>query len=163
MLVSLIAAMDLNRVLADDGGVPWSLPRDKEHFRAYTNGKAMLLGRVTYLEMRGWFTTQLPIVLTRGKAVLAVRHTAGSIAEALSMAKRLGAPELVVAGGGQVYQAALPVVQKMVLTIVETRVAGSVYFPEWITGDWHETSSLEFPADAQNSLAMRIVTLERQL
>ncbi len=161
MLISLIAAMDRGRVIADENGVPWSLPRDKHHFRSYTKGKAMLIGSITYLEMRGWFTTQLPIVLTRGGRELSVRHTAQSVDEAIEIARRLGAPELVVSGGAKVYRAALPWVRKMVLTIVETNVVGTHYFPEWISGDWNETSAEEFPADAEHEYPMRIVILER--
>lgn len=158
--VSLIAAMDRDRVIGGEGGIPWDLPRDREHFRAHTRGKAMLLGRVTYDEMRGWFTTQLPLVMSRRDDVPA-RHVVRSVDEAVATARRLGAGELVVAGGGSIYRAAMPRVTRMVLTFVDGRFGGTVFFPEWIAGDWRETRADEFPADAENPHAMRIVVLDR--
>ena len=161
MLVSLIAAMDRNRVIATEDGIPWELPRDREHFRCYTRGKAMLLGRVTYLEMRGWFTTQLPIVLS-SQSALPARHTAASVPEAIALAGQLGAPELAVAGGAQVYRAAMPHVDTMVLTLIDARCGDGKSFPEWIAGEWVERSSRGYEADADNPFAFRIVTLERR-
>ncbi|MFV1995779.1 MAG: dihydrofolate reductase, partial [Verrucomicrobiales bacterium] len=66
MKISMIAAMDRNRVIgADRGGIPWNLPRDRRRFRSHAAGKHLLLGRRTFEEMKGWFEDQqTPIVLT---------------------------------------------------------------------------------------------------
>ncbi|MCB1078710.1 MAG: dihydrofolate reductase, partial [Verrucomicrobiae bacterium] len=65
MKISMIAALDRNRVIGTgNGGLPWRLPRDVSHFREYTQGKHLLIGRRTYEEMLGWFSDQVPIVLT---------------------------------------------------------------------------------------------------
>ena len=63
--VSLISAMTPDRVIGTGKGIPWHMPRDIRHFRSSTAGKPMLLGRRTFEEMAGWFTSQTPIVMTR--------------------------------------------------------------------------------------------------
>ncbi len=162
MLVSLIAAMGRGRVLAGEHGIPWDMPRDREHFRAYTAGKAMLLGRRTYGEMRGWFTSQLPIVLTsRSAAEAQARHVVRDAAAAVALASRLGAPELVVSGGGMTYKAALPLVQRMILTLIDADFEGRICFPEWEASEWREICVEDFPADHANPHPMRIITLDR--
>ena len=64
--LTLIAAIDQNRLLANEHRIPWHLPRDIAHFRNYTKEKWLLLGRRTFEEMRGWFRAgHTPLVLTR--------------------------------------------------------------------------------------------------
>ncbi|WP_172683075.1 dihydrofolate reductase [Verrucomicrobium spinosum] len=63
--LTLIAAVDENLLLATAQGIPWKLPDDVAHFRAYCAGKWLLLGRHTYEDMTGWFKPdQHPLVLT---------------------------------------------------------------------------------------------------
>lgn len=163
MVVTLIAAMAHGRVIgASGGGLPWELPRDREHFRASTAGKAMLLGSRTYSEMRGWFTNQLPIVLSRrSPADVQARHVVATVEDGIALAVRLGARELVVSGGARTYAAAMPHVQRMVLTLIDADISGGIFFPEWNPEDWREVGLTTYPADAENPYAMRILTLER--
>ena len=53
--VTAIAAMTRDRVIGTGQGIPWNLPEDHAHFRAYTAGKTLLIGRTTFQEMLGWF------------------------------------------------------------------------------------------------------------
>lgn len=162
MLVSLIAAMAKNRVIAGANGIPWNMPRDREHFRAYTSGKAMLIGSRTYTEMRGWFTNHLPIILTsRSPADAHARHVVRDVASAITLAQKMGAAELVVSGGALTYQAALPHVQKMILTQIDADFDGHILFPEWNPAEWLQTDTADYPADAQNPHPMRIISLLR--
>ena len=64
MRVTAIAAMALDRTIGTGTGIPWQLPEDQRHFRGYTAGKALLLGRTTFEEMLGWFTDHRPITLS---------------------------------------------------------------------------------------------------
>ena len=155
--VSMIAAMAAERVIGTGDGIPWHLPRDQEHFRAYAAGKAMLLGRRTYEEMIGWFTTQTPIVLTRDseQTLEGTPCLVTSVEAAIEAAQDLGVNELVVSGGAQVYAAALASADSLVLTIVDAEVEGAARFPEFRdSGDWHCRESERHAADAENVYAM---------
>ena len=67
MKLSLIVAMDERRLIGSmSGGLPWQgIERDREHFRSYVKGKALLLGRKTYEEMEA----NIPIKKTRGRQI----------------------------------------------------------------------------------------------
>jgi dihydrofolate reductase len=163
MIVSLIAAIDEDDVIGTGhGGLPWRLPAEAHHFRAYTRGKWMLLGRTTFDEMHGWFTDQTPLVLTHRPGTLAPPGRAvDSIEEAITIVMKADTGELVVAGGGQVFALTFPVADRLVLTRVHTHTGGSVKFPPFKHQDWHETSRTHHPADPQNPLAFTITVLDR--
>jgi dihydrofolate reductase len=165
-LLSCIAAVDENRLLADEHRLPWRLPRDVAHFRGYTRGKWLLLGRKTYDEMHGWFTEgRVPLVLTSrcgwdpevGRVVFSVPH-------ALALADSAGQAELVCIGGGQTFAAALPYAGRMLITTVHHRFAPSpsaVYFPAWHSADWREVQAEHFPKDHEHEWDFTIRVWER--
>jgi dihydrofolate reductase len=159
----LIAAVSRNGVLALGGKIPWHLPRDVAHFRARTAGRWLLLGRTTYEQMTGWFQPgHVPVVLTRqiGYAVQG-GWVVSSVREAMALAARQGVDELVVCGGGQVYAAALPEADEIILTKVDTEVSGDAFFPTMTTEDWRVMEEDSFPADESNAVAMRIIRYGR--
>ena len=164
MKISIIAALDENRLIGTGSGIPWELPRDRQHFRDSAAGMAMLLGRRTFEEMHGWFTDQRPIVLTRqadyrtdpGVCVV------GSIEAALDEARGRGESELLVAGGADVYALALPFADQLILTEVESAFRGGAYFPEFSMVEWQEVSRERFVADAEHAQAMSFVTYRRR-
>ena len=167
MKVSMIAAMDENRLIGSGSGIPWHLPRDQRHFRAYTAGKALLLGRRTFEEMLGWFTDQRPIVLSRDTTYAPAKAppglgVAGSLAGACDLASAAGERELVVLGGAQIYKLALPIADELILTEVHAEFEGGAYFPSFGEEDWREVARERFEADADNAYAMSFVTYRRR-
>jgi dihydrofolate reductase len=162
--VTLIAAVSEDGFISRGKGVPWHLPSDKAHFRNYTAGKCLLLGRATYEEMLGWFTTQHTVyVLTHGTAELpGPGISVRSVQEAVRLVKRAAIPELVVCGGGQCYFEAIPFAQQLVLTVVQDRLYTGVPFPPWSEQEWQSSLALEQPADADHSHSMIFRVLERR-
>lgn len=166
-VLTLIAAMDGNRLLADERGIPWRLPQDTAHFREHTQNKCLLLGRRTYEEMRGWFREgHTPLVLSAqcgwdpptGRLVSSVPH-------ALALAESAGHAEVVCCGGAQTYAAALPYADRLVLTRVHHEfpaARGAVFFPEWNPTDWHEVQEKKFPQDTKHAHAFTIRWMERR-
>lgn len=148
--------MTRHRVLGTGEGIPWHLPRDQQHFRQQTDGKVLLLGRRTFEEMDGWFTNQLPIVLThQSDYKVANGLRADTLPSALALAEARGTHELMVCGGGQVYESALPIATHLILTIIEATIEGKVCFPRFRDdGRWHRTHHESFEADAENTHAM---------
>lgn len=165
MHVTAIVAMDRNRTIGGEGGglPPWELLRDRDHFRAFTAGKHLLLGRVTYEEMRGWFTDHVPLVLTRSEDYeVPEGRTVGRVEEALTVAAEQGAEELCVIGGASIYENALPFVDELHLTRVETEVEGVKRFPDYLDGiTWETVSEESHEADEDNTHAMTFLHLRR--
>jgi dihydrofolate reductase len=167
MLLTLVAAIDDNRLLADEHGIPWKLPRDVAHFRAYTTDKWLLLGRTTYEEMEGWFRPgHVPLVLSsRCGWDPKIGRVVSSVPQAIAMAEAAGQSELVCIGGGQVFAAALPYADKLLLTRVHTRIETSrrpVYFPAWEISQWEDITIWQQPADADHALTFDLHALTRR-
>jgi dihydrofolate reductase len=166
LVFTLIAAMDQNHLLANASGIPWKLPRDVAHFRAYCRGKWLLLGRRTFSEMRGWFEAgYTPLVLSSSCGWDPdVGRVVASVPQAIALAESAAQAELVCVGGGQTFAASLPYANRMVLTFVE-RVyppdQGAVYFPEWDSAEWRVGSENALPKENLTEPAARVLTLER--
>lgn len=130
VLVTLIAAVSEDGFISKGRGVPWDLPEDRDHFRSYTAGKWLLLGRTTYEEMIGWFRDHTPLVLTRDLAYKPpMGHRVSSIREAIGLAESAGQDELVVCGGAQAYELAMPHAARLHITRVDSRLGSGVSFP----------------------------------
>jgi dihydrofolate reductase len=164
MKVTMIAACGEGGVLSFRGRIPWHLPDEVAHFRGACAGKALLLGRKTWLQMQGWFRDgQLPLVLTR-EAGLPVPggKPVRTVPEALTAAAGAGHGELMVLGGGETYRAALPLAADLLLTEVHGKFPGDVFFPVLDTGDWEEVSRVHHEADADHAWAFTIRRMVRR-
>lgn len=163
--LTLIAAVSADGYISRGKGVPWDLPVDKAHFRAATREKWLLLGRRTFEEMLGWFQPgHHPLVLTR-EASLPVPggQTVSSVAEAVRLASDAGEPELVCCGGAEVYAAAMPHAQRLVITHVHQILGGGLPFPIISPRDWEPMIRHSHQADAQHGFDFEIVTYQRVL
>ena len=160
MLISLIAAMDNNRVIGKRGALPWYLPADLQHFKKVTMGKPIIMGSATFASIHKALPGRVNIVLTRDAAFIAegcmIVH---SIEEALTAAH--GHDEAMVIGGANVFAQFLPIAQRMYLTMIDAAIDGDVYFPEWNSHDWRETSREAHEPDEKNSYRYAFLILER--
>jgi len=64
-MISIIAAMALNRVIGRDNGLPWHLPADLAHFKQITSGHTVILGRRNYESIGRPLPNRQNIVVTR--------------------------------------------------------------------------------------------------
>lgn len=160
--ITLIAAISADGYLSRGRGVPWDLPADKSHFRAYTSGKWLLLGRTTYEEMRGWFRDHQPLVMTRDSSFEpkpGLRVT--SVSEALSLAQKAGQAELVVCGGAQIYAEAMPWAHSLIVTHVDQILGAGLPFPKIHLHDWTPVDRQFHAQDATHAFSFEICTWQR--
>jgi dihydrofolate reductase len=161
MEISLIAALDNNNLIGAGGEIPWHLPADLRYFKATTMGKPLLMGRKTYESIGKPLPGRHNIVLTRRPNYQAPRCTVvHSIPAALAAAG--DADELMVIGGGAVYEALLPHADRLYLTYVDALFDGDTYFPPISPEVWQVVSEEAHPADAKNPYPYRFVVLERR-
>ena len=143
--IILIAAMSRTRVIGADGGLPWKLPGDLAHFRRRTLGKPLILGRKTFESLGGPLPGREMIVLSRkgvGKSdgVWSAGSKAAALELAYERAEVFGTGEICVIGGGEVFGEFLADADGLVLTWVEGKFGGDVFFPEFCDRDWVEVS-----------------------
>ena len=129
MVISLIAAMAENRVIGRGNAIPWDIPADRKRFRALTLGHPVVMGRKTLESLPSPLEGRKNIVVTRQMDYRAegciVAH---DLPSALAMAGEAG--ELFICGGGEIYREALPIADRIYLTIVHGTFAGDTLFPE---------------------------------
>jgi dihydrofolate reductase len=159
MRISLIAAMARNRVIGRDNQLPWRLPEDLKRFKALTMGHPVVMGRKTYESIGKPLPGRLNLVLTRGPWS-GPAGTDGpvpvvSLDQAIERARATGTDEIFVIGGGQVYELAMPLADRLYLTLVDGEHAGDAYFPQW-----DEASFREIERDERQGFSF--VTLDRE-
>lgn len=163
MILSLIVAMSQNRVIGQEGKLPWYLPADLKRFRQLTTGHSVIMGRKTFQSILARLGKPLPerknIILTRKHDFSAPGCTlVTSLNEALQAAK---GEEVFVIGGAQIYDLTLPLVQRLYLTLVQTNLNGDTYFPDLTPVEWKEISREDFLADEKNPFPYSFILYER--
>lgn len=160
MRLTLVAAMDRNRLIGAGNTLPWRLPADLAHFRRITLGHPVLMGRRTFESIGRPLPGRRNLVLTRdagfrppGVEVFASLETA--------LAGCVESRELMVIGGASVYLRTLDWAQCLRLTLIDHTFAGDTWFPAWDPRRWRETAREDHPADARNPYPYSFVTLER--
>jgi dihydrofolate reductase len=142
--VVLVAAVARNGVIGDGPDIPWALPGEQRLFKELTMGHTLLMGRTTYESIGRPLPGRTTIVLTRSPSWSAdgvlVAH---SVEEALALADGLDDDshrQVMVAGGGEVYAAALPHADEQVISEVDLEPAGDAFYPAYPRGEWIETA-----------------------
>ncbi|HEY0950479.1 dihydrofolate reductase [Nocardioides sp.] len=138
--VVLVAAVARNGVIGDGPDIPWSLPGEQRLFKGLTWGHTLVMGRTTFDSIGRPLPGRTTIVLTRSPDWSAdgvlVAH---DLTEALALADTLEG-EVMVAGGGQVYAAALAHADEQVISEVDLEPAGDAFYPAFDRAEWTETS-----------------------
>lgn len=140
-MITLIAAIGRNNEIGYQNKLLWNIPEDMKHFKSYTMGKVVVMGRKTFESIGN---KSLPgrkciVISTQDLHGLAVR--AKTIQEALSVDHCY--PELVVIGGASVYNQAMEFAKKLVITHVDAEFKADTYFPNIDPAVWMINSSIE--------------------
>ena len=153
-MLSMIAAITNNRVLAKEGKLPWGkLPVDKEYYLDKIKGHTIIMGSTTYLSADHSREGNRVIVLSRKDLDVPDDVTViHSPEEALEIEPLPNEKEMFITGGGSVYAAMLPFVDKIYLTRVDMESDGEVVFPE-LGEEWKLIDSKRVEADEENKYA----------
>ena len=159
MIISMIAAMADNRVIGKDNQMPWHLPADFAWFKRSTMGKPVVMGRKTYDSIGRPLPGRLNVVISRDESLeVEGVTTVTSIEKALELVSDVD--EVMIIGGGSIYESCLPKADKLYLTYIDFAVDGDTQFPEWGEG-WKQSFSETYQSDEKNKHNMEFVILER--
>ena len=159
MRLTLIAAVSDDGFISTGKGIPWHLPDDIAHFRAFTTGKHLLVGGSTYDEMIGWFRPEHTIYVLgkpRNPGAANVRFF-GDLESLLRIAEP-ETEEIIVIGGSSIYQQTIGQASRLVISHVRTRLGQGKPFPAIQQPPWVEVERQDHPAGPQHDLAFSIVT-----
>jgi dihydrofolate reductase len=160
MQLSIIVAMDRNRVIGKGDALPWHISSDLKNFKKITMGKPIVMGRKTHESIGRPLPGRENIILTRDKTYqvegCTVLHSMDEIFEHCKNVE-----EVMITGGSEIYKLSLEQASRLYLTEVHTEIEGDTYFPEFDRDEWDEVSREDFEADEKNEFDYSFVLLER--
>ena len=167
MKIVLVAAIGRNNVIGRDGQLPWRLKSDLQHFRALTIGKPVVMGRKTYESIGKPLPGRTNIVMTKDLGLVVPGGVlANSLDAAMSFARRdaaqRGVDEIMVIGGGDVFERMIPKADRLEITHVNASPEGDAFFPRIEPSDWRETKRVPFPAGPNDDASFDVATYVRR-
>ena len=159
-----VVAVDLHWGIGYRGQIPWHLPEDLKRFKRHTMGGVLIMGRKTHDSIGRALPGRRNIVLTRDASRVAI----GAGCEAVSSLEELWSElegELrpcFIIGGEAIYEALLPRIHRVALTVVGGVFEVDVRFPALNPSSWAVRSREEFGADERHTCSFCVLELERR-
>ncbi|MEM9334378.1 MAG: dihydrofolate reductase [Pseudomonadota bacterium] len=160
-MISLIVAASSNGVIGVDGDLPWRLPDDLKRFKALTTGKPVIMGRKTWESIGRPLPNRQNIVITRNAAFDAEGCDVVATPEQ-AIATAGTSDELMIIGGGTIYEIFLDKATRIYLTRVHTEIDGDTFFPHLEPEVWIETSRTSHPVDERHAFAFDFIDYVRR-
>ena len=161
-LVSLISAMDSNRLIGKDSTLPWHMPADLAFFKRTTMGKPIIMGRKTYESIGKPLPGRVNIIVTRNAALsFPGCDIASSIDSAIALAR--DSEEVMIIGGASLFQQTIGSANQIYLTLIHHSFSGDTWFPRIDTNQWRQISREDFPADSNNYYSYSFITYTREI
>jgi len=162
-MLSFIVAMDQNRVIGLNNGMPWHLPNDLQYFKEKTTGNTIVMGRKTFDSLGRILPNRKHIVLTRStKSFPEEVKVIHEIDDILHYAKNHPNEEVFIIGGGNLFKQMLPHADKMYITVIEEQFEGDVYFPDFDETEWDLISKDKGPKNERNPHDFYYLVYERK-
>lgn len=133
-MIGLIVAYAKNRVIGNEGCIPWRIKGEQRRFRELTTGNVVVMGRRSYEEIGRPLPNRMTYVVSKTKNFDEEGvKTVSSIEEAISLA---GDKNVYISGGARIYEEAMPYVEKMYITEVDLEPVGDTFFPDFNEDDF---------------------------
>ena len=165
--VAFIVACAENGVIGQAGGMPWHLSGDLKFFKAQPLGKPVVMGRKTYESIGRPLPGRPNLVITRdpdfrAEGVEVFADIEAALARAQALAADSGAEEVMVIGGGQIFEKTLHLARRVYLTVVHARPEGDTLMPELDPEVWQEVRRDPPVSGGEGQPDYSIVILERR-
>ena len=166
MLISMIAAVGENLELGAGNELLWHLPIDLKFFKNTTWALPVIMGRKTFESVGSKpLTGRTNIIISRQEGLTSQYDNvwfASSLEEAIEHAKKLETKEIMIAGGAQIYEQALPVANRIYLTRVHVHLEADAFFPSFAVDEWNLTRSSDFEANEKHAYSFSIQQWDRK-
>jgi len=159
MIVSAVVAIAENHAIGKNNQLLWHLPNDLKHFRLITTGHTVIMGRKTYESVGKPLPNRRNIIITRQQIEIAGCEVVSSIEEALALCA--AEQEVFIVGGAEIYKLAMPLTDRIYLTIVHQSFEADAFFPEISKTEWTEAQQEDYAADEKNTIPYSFITLNR--
>lgn len=156
--LTVVVALDKQNGIGVNNQLPWHLPEDLAHFKRVTSGHPILMGRKTFESIGRPLPNRRNIVITRNPSW---HHDGVEVAGSMEQAVALCGSEVAyVIGGAEIFAAALPWVQHLIVTEIDATFSCDTFLPPIDPAQWIETSRERHHSD-KSGLDYAIVTYQR--
>ncbi len=164
-MISIIVATAENGVIGKDNQLLWKLSADLKQFRILTTGHSVIMGRKTFESIGRPLPNRTNIVISRQQDLMLPEGVlkVDSLTKAIEIAQNhAGNEEIFIIGGGNVYEQALEITDKVYLTEVKANIEGDTFFPKLSAENWVEISRISHQKDEKNEFDFDFVELVRK-
>lgn len=162
-----VVAMTRAGVIGAAGAMPWRMSSDLKHFKAATMGKPMVMGRKTFEAIGKPLPGRDSIVATRDPTfgtpgVYVARDLPAALALAQARALALGADEIAVIGGGEIFRETMDVADELLVTELDLERDGDTFYPAIDPGLWRQASRIVHPRGERDDASFAVLRYLRR-
>ena len=159
--LSIIVAMDENRLIGSNNRLPWHLPADLAFFKRMTMGKPVVMGRKTFESIGRPLPGRRNIVVTRNPEYAAegieIVHDIDAAAALCD-----ASDEIMIIGGANLYAQTLPRVTRLYITRIHHAFDGDTWFPKLDEKAWRTENREDFDPDHSNPYPYSFIQFVRE-
>ncbi|MGE7878546.1 dihydrofolate reductase [Peribacillus muralis] len=160
-MISLIVAMDENRVIGNDNRLPWHLPADLQYFKKVTLGHPIVMGRKTFESIGRVLPGRENVIVTRNQDFQALGCVVLHDVLKIKMYADKRDDEVFVIGGAEIFKEVLPFADRLYITEIHETFEGDTFFPAIDENEWQKVSSIEGIVDEKNRIAHNFIILQK--
>ena len=159
--ISHLVAVSKNLVIGVDNKLPWNLKADLAHFKKYTLDKIIIMGRKTYESIGRPLPNRINYVVSRTLNEIPGTVVFNSLENAISAAERENIKmnrdnEIVIIGGGHIFQETSESMNKLIITRVDCDIDGDIYYPDIDLTRWDLIKTESYEKDSENDYNFKI-------
>lgn len=159
-MVSIIVAIAQNGTIGKDNALLWHIREDMVHFRTTTSGHPVIMGRKTYESIGRPLPRRENVVISRQELQIEGCRVVHSLEEAIALFP--SDEEVFIIGGAQIYEQALPLADRIYLTVVHRDYEGDASMPEIDMTQWREESRERFERGEEFDHPFSFINLVRR-
>ncbi|MBM7569883.1 dihydrofolate reductase [Aquibacillus albus] len=162
-MISLLVAMDRNRVIGYKNDLPWRLPKDLKFFKELTTNNVIIMGRKTFDSIKRPLPNRKNVIVTRDPSYSQENCTViHSLETVLEWNRQHPTVEYFIIGGGEIFKQALAVADRMYVTYIDEDFPGDTYFPTYDESEWIETNRVKGIKDEKNPYDYYFIQYDRK-
>lgn len=151
MHVSMVVAHGPKGEIGFDNKLLWHIPEDLKNFKKITTGKMIVMGRKTFDSIGKPLPNRANVVVTRDTnfkpdGVIVIHDPMMAFDLALEAEEDMGEEdfEMMVLGGGEIFNFFMPYTHKIYLSEVEYTGPADVFFPPVDYKEWEVEKAEKF-------------------
>ncbi|MFA6098257.1 MAG: dihydrofolate reductase [Patescibacteria group bacterium] len=132
IISTIVAVAEKNRAIGFKNKLLWHIPEDLQRFKKITRGHPVIMGQTTFESIGKPLPERTNIVMTLDKNFKAAGVTiCYSLDEAIAEASKHDQGEIFFCGGATIYRLALPLTDRLYVTVVKGEYEADTFFPDY--------------------------------